>query len=133
MSSRARRIAEKVRRWFPQADLVDQRIARGRNVAVVRLRFRVGSGALIDIREVWRGEELVDYGYQLTIAEYRGGEGAVAYTNILRYNSAPHHPELPTFPHHRHVEGRVEPLENPSLEKFLEEARQILERLGKRC
>ena len=52
MSSRARRIAEKVRRWFPQADLVDQRIARGRSVAVVRLRFRVGSGALIDIREV---------------------------------------------------------------------------------
>jgi len=44
---------------------------------------------------------------------------------VLRYDNAPHHPGVETFPHHKHVEDRVEPLRDPSLEAFLEEARTL--------
>ena len=35
------------------------------------------------------------------IYQYISGEEA-----IFRYDNAPHHPDLPTFPHHRHVKKR---------------------------
>ncbi len=28
---------------------------------------------------------------------------------IIRWDNAPHHPDLPTFPHHRHVGTTIEP------------------------
>lgn len=28
---------------------------------------------------------------------------------ITRWNNAPHHPEVETFPHHKHVRGQAEP------------------------
>ena len=44
---------------------------------------------------------------------------------VLRYDNAPHH-RISTFPHHKHIKERVEPLTNPSLEAFLEEYHRIL-------
>lgn len=40
---------------------------------------------------------------------------------IFRYDNAPHHPELPTFPHHKHVDDRVEPCQEPDLQDVLRE------------
>ena len=40
---------------------------------------------------------------------------------VLRYDNAPHHGGLPTFPHHKHVRGEVKPLETPSIEEFVRE------------
>jgi len=34
----------------------------------------------------------------------------------LRYDNAPHHPELPSFPCHVHIEDRVEPANPPDLQ-----------------
>ena len=80
-----------------------------------RLRARLNR-AVLDIREYWVGDELRLYGYQLLVDDEA----------ILRYNNAPHHPEVSTFPHHKHVEGRVEELKEPSLMAFLNEVKSRL-------
>ena len=60
------------------------------------------------------------YGYQLLVDD----------KPLLRYDNAPHHPEIETFPHHKHVGDRVEPLHSPSIEAFLEEAKSVVEQRG---
>jgi len=45
---------------------------------------------------------------------------------VLRYDNAPHHRELPTFPNHKHVRGKVRPLFNPSIETFVREAMKLI-------
>lgn len=40
---------------------------------------------------------------------------------IFRYDNAPHHPELPTFPHHKHIGDHVEPCQEPDLYDVLRE------------
>ena len=77
---------------------------------------KIGSYTLL-VREIWIKNTLTRYGYQLLRNR----------SHVLRYDNAPHHPEVPTFPHNKHVGDDVEPLENPSLEKFLEEAKQIVD------
>jgi len=51
---------------------------------------------------------------------------------ILRYDNAPHHAEVATFPHHKHVGDRVEPLPDSSLEAFLKETRILIEQAERR-
>jgi len=45
---------------------------------------------------------------------------------ILRYDNAPHHPEISTFPHHKHVGEHIEPSEAPDLSFVLREIERIL-------
>lgn len=40
---------------------------------------------------------------------------------VFRYDNAPHHKELSTFPHHKHQADRVIPSETPSLADILDE------------
>jgi len=42
------------------------------------------------------------------------------------WDNRPHHSEIPTHPHHRHLEGKVHLLQDPSLEKFLERVKELL-------
>ncbi|BES82385.1 toxin-antitoxin system TumE family protein [Pyrodictium abyssi] len=103
---------------------------RGYSVSLVRAVSRPGffsyrlrarrRGVLIYVSEVWLQGRLARYAYTLVV----GGRA------VLRYDNAPHHPGLSTYPHHVHREGRVEPLERPSLEGFLEEAETLLRRRG---
>lgn len=46
---------------------------------------------------------------------------AGAYDLFLdrKYDNAPHHPELPNFPYHVHIEDRVEPADPPDLHDIL--------------
>ncbi|WP_397470751.1 toxin-antitoxin system TumE family protein [Pyrofollis japonicus] len=46
------------------------------------------------------------------------------------WDNRPHHPEIPTHPHHRHIDGEVYPPPNPSLEDFLKRARSLLQEIG---
>jgi len=43
---------------------------------------------------------------------------------IFRYDNAPHHQHLRTFPHHKHVQGREQESEEPTLEDVLLEIAQ---------
>ncbi len=45
---------------------------------------------------------------------------------VLRYDNAPHHRDIPTFPHHKHVFDRIEPLYDSSIENFLREVKRFL-------
>lgn len=40
---------------------------------------------------------------------------------IFRYDNAQHHPEIPTFPHHKHVLGNIEESEEPEMLDILSE------------
>ncbi len=118
LEQRLRRIASFIQATFPGALVaVEKAYMRGR-AAYIRLRATLASpGTAIVIREAWLKGRLHRYAYQL-IAEGKP---------LLRYDNAPHHPEIETFPHHKHLEDRVEPLPSPSVEAFLKEARNLLE------
>ncbi len=76
-----------------------------------RLHFRV----LVDIQEAF---VCLMYSYH-----YQDSSGKL----IFRYDDTPHHPELATFPHHKHVEleENVKPSEPPSLARVLSDIERI--------
>jgi hypothetical protein len=45
---------------------------------------------------------------------------------VLRYDNAPHHPDLPTFPHHKHVGKERLPATEPTLSRVLSEVAAFL-------
>ncbi len=82
----------------------------------IRLEINCPENIKIPIREFWRNNELIRYGYQLVIGN----------KTILRYDNTPHHPEIETFPHHKHVLNEVQPLYDNSIESFIEEILKII-------
>jgi hypothetical protein len=75
-------------------------------------------GGLVVIREYLQRGNLVAYGYYLQIKGYEEW-----------WDNRPHHPEIPTHPHHRHIGREVHPLPNPSLEDFLKRVRSLLQQI----
>ena len=45
---------------------------------------------------------------------------------VLRYDNAPHHPDLPTFPHHKHVKKERLSATEPTLSQVLDEVAALL-------
>lgn len=45
---------------------------------------------------------------------------------IFRYDNAPHHPEIPSFPHHKHAFDKVIPSSIPSIQDLLNEISAII-------
>jgi len=43
-------------------------------------------------------------------------------TAVFRYDNAPHHPNLATFPHHKHVGTKILPADEPEFDQALDEA-----------
>ncbi|MEW5717590.1 MAG: DUF6516 family protein [Chloroflexota bacterium] len=62
--------------------------------------------------------EKTDYSYHYTRGEQ----------TVFRYDSAPHYPEIATFPHHKHVGAREEPIAAapPTLSVVFAEAEEYL-------
>jgi len=90
---------------------------------IVRGRVFFWDESFLDIYEVVSTE----LGYPVRI-EY-------AYTylhngeRVFRYDNAPHHPEIVTFPHHKHIglRDRLAPSDQPSLHQVLAEIAAWLE------
>ena len=69
--------------------------------------------------------------YKIVITEFLWDGRTIKYsytllkntTPILRYDNAPHHPQLPTFPHHKHIQDKIKPLTEPTIEAFIKEAK----------
>ena len=84
-------------------------------------RLRFYDDSLLEFAEtvIERGIVLVktDYAYH-----YQHADG----TLVFRYDNAPHHPEVFTFPDHIHIEGRVEAAEPPDLSKVLRRIDELL-------
>lgn len=43
-------------------------------------------------------------------------------TAVFRYDNAPHHPQIETFPHHKHVGAKILPVAEPEFSQALDEA-----------
>ncbi len=54
--------------------------------------------------------------------QYMDKEGQM----IFRYDNAPHHPEIPSFPHHCHTSNKKVPSNMPSLKDVLNEITAII-------
>ena len=96
-------------------EIVKHYVIERSNSEYFRLKVR-SDDILLDIRERWVEGRRQLYGYQLRIGD----------KNVLRYDNAPHHREISTFPHHKHIEGRVEELKNPDLTAFLDDVKLYL-------
>jgi hypothetical protein len=44
----------------------------------------------------------------------------------FRYDNAPHHPHVATFPHHKHVGSKILPAAEPDFRQALEEALSLV-------
>jgi hypothetical protein len=42
--------------------------------------------------------------------------------SVFRYDNAPHHPQIATFPHHKHVGAKILPAAEPEFSQVLDEA-----------
>jgi hypothetical protein len=79
-----------------------------------RLRFYDGSLLGFEEKLTLRDDDIekIDYRYH-----YQRADGML----VVRYDNAPHHPELPGFPNHRHTPTGVESAEPPDLSEVLKE------------
>ncbi|MBI5653495.1 MAG: hypothetical protein HZC40_24070 [Chloroflexi bacterium] len=99
---------------IPQPDQVLARLSG-------RVRFL--DGTLLDFEEevrakAKRGIEKVHYSYH-----YQHANGAT----IFRYDNAPHHRKIKSFPHHKHVGAKIEASAAPDLHEVLQEIERYLD------
>ena len=89
---------------------------------LVRCRLYFWDESYLDLNEVVNTEQGDPVKIHYAYTYIRGGQ------RILRYDNAPHHPELPTHPHHKHI-GPAEtlaPASEPSLPQILAEVESLL-------
>ncbi|WP_143522162.1 toxin-antitoxin system TumE family protein [Pyrodictium delaneyi] len=87
------------------------------DIVVEKATAALVDGSKLHLRQIRRGDKVIAYSYYWLS---QSGE------TIEGWDNAPHHPEVETYPHHRHVGGEVRPLEDPSLEAFLEHVKGTL-------
>jgi len=87
------------------------------------LKFRVHfwDNSFLDIYEVVNTELGYPVRVSYSYAYFRVNEP------IFRYDNAPHHPEIATFPHHKHlIPAKIVPTDQPTLGQILAEIDGIL-------
>ena len=57
----------------------------------------------------------------LSIEKYRLNYMSSTGQTLFRYDNAPHHPEIDTYPHHKHTSDKIAPSTMPSLKDILNE------------
>ncbi|NES95670.1 MAG: hypothetical protein F6K32_10635 [Desertifilum sp. SIO1I2] len=85
--------------------------------ATLRVRIRFMRGLLLEINEA-----LVVEADGLTWLDYRYHCQDEQNQLIFRYDSTPHFPDLPSFPHHKHLCDEAIASEKPNLIEVLQEA-----------
>lgn len=89
--------------------------------AVYAVRVWFFDGSYLDIRErieqVGRFPTIVTYSYQYIINRNR----------IFRYDNAPDHRQLPTFPHHKHIPGGIIACWRPSHKRIFKEIEDYID------
>lgn len=72
-------------------------------------------GSRLEFRETVAIERYRPVKFSYRYQYIRAGEA------VLRYDNAPHHPDLPSFPHHKHVGNERLPATEPTLSQVLNE------------
>ena len=84
---------------------------------LIRCRVNFWDGSYLDLYEVVSTE--LGYPVRIHYAYTYLREGQ----RVFRYDNAPHHPEIVTHPHHKHIgpKDRLAPADQPSLSQVLAE------------
>jgi len=92
------------------------------SVQLLRVKVELIDGSLLHIREaLFSDASKYSYHWQT-----RGGE------LLLRWDNAPHHPQISTHPDHKHEEEQVRPSARVSVEEVLAEIATVLQGKGHR-
>ncbi|MGQ9873161.1 toxin TumE [Leptodesmis sp.] len=91
------------------------------NQANLRIRLRFNQTHLLEINEA-----IVITDNQLEFLDYRYHFQDEQNRLIFRYDSTPHFPNLPNFPHHKHLPDAVIASEKPEIIQVLKEATAVL-------
>ncbi len=96
-------------------ELLDQSAKTGRTSELF-MRLRFWDGSLLQVEEalIVRAFAIVKIRYNY---HYQRADG----TQIFRYDNAPHYPDLPGFPEHKHERGAVLSAPAPDLSQVLNE------------
>ncbi len=81
-----------------------------------KLRVFFTESIIIDIYEYLKNGYTHKYSYSLIIEEHC----------VLRYDNAPHHKEISTYPHHKHINERITELYSPDIRSFISEVKMFL-------
>lgn len=94
---------------------VEELLTPGR--ANLRIRVRFANGRLLEVNEAVAvlAETLchLDYRYHC-----QGPDNKL----VFRYDNTPHFPELPGFPHHKHLPGKTVPAPRPPIAEVIADA-----------
>lgn len=85
--------------------------------ASLRIRLRFEQGHLLEINEA-----VVIVNDKLVPLDYRYHCQNEQNQVIFRYDNTPHFPDLPTFPHHKHLPNHVIASDKPDIEQVVREA-----------
>jgi hypothetical protein len=58
---------------------------------------------------------------KLSIDKYRLHYMNAGGQMVFRYDNSPHHPEIDSYPHHKHTPGKIRPSKRPSLQDIINE------------
>jgi Family of unknown function (DUF6516) len=86
----------------------------------LRIRLRFSDQALLEMSEaiVLMAGELR---WLSSRYHYQDSSGPI----LFRYDNAPHHPEIPTHPDHKHTRDQIVASFHPSIEQVLQEVRAL--------
>ena len=91
------------------------------NRANLRIRLRFNQTHLLEINEAIFVEnnklQFLDYRYH-----FQDGNNQL----VFRYDSTPHFPNLPNFPHHKHLPDDVIASNKPNITQVLQEVNSLL-------
>lgn len=95
-------------------------------VEVIRKTLLNDEGYIRAIAKSLRGNELhiFEYVIHVKVEKYAYHLQDPSERLIFRYDNRPHHPEVNTFPHHKHTHNsrKPQPSRKPSLKEVLNEA-----------
>ncbi len=83
------------------------------------LRFSDHSQLIFSEAVRWQNQQPLKERY---VYHYQNAQSEL----IFRYDNAPHHPMIATFPHHKHVGMKVEPASAPDLSEVLKEIELLI-------
>ncbi len=109
-------IAIKQADWFSVDSYVNYETDFAVGASLIEGKIAFSNGNILEFVESITAERL-KYRYQ-----YMNADG----TMVFRYDNAPHHRNLATFPHHKHVGEHVIESEEPTLRVVIEEIIDLL-------
>jgi hypothetical protein len=89
--------------------------------ANLRLKVRFAFKYLLAVSEI-----IVVVDNQIEYIDYRYHFQDAQHNLIFRYDSTPHFPKLPSFPHHKHLPDQVIACKKPYIAEVLQEVMELL-------